>query len=132
MTWNSPFSLNSRETENVKRLIAVYSDILDAVKPMVKSNTTPSDLLKYLEGRHAMFGICHLCDKLSISLPDDMSYYFKCRVIPYSAHWCKTPEQIFHQAEDLGIHSEDIKLYMYKALEVRFNNLNEALILSGK
>ena len=132
MTWKSPFSLTSRQIEIVKDLIAVYADILDAVKPMVKSDTTPSELLKYLQGRDAMHGACHLSEKLGTMLPEDMSYYFKNRVVPYSAHWCKTPERIYYQADDLGIHSSDVKIYMYKALEVRFNNLNEALILSVK
>ena len=132
MTWKSPFSLTSKQIENVKRLIVVYSVILDAVKPMVKSDTTPSEVLKYLEGRGAMYGVCNLSEELNIRLPEDMSYYFKNRVVPYSAHWCKTPEQIFYQADDLGIHLSDVKMYMYKALEIRFNNLNEALILSAK
>ena len=138
MQYEVPFTLTERQRKDTLTIIETLSVVIDKVKEIIKENRLDyKGIIDYLSIMNMEQGLCAYASANWLELNDDMCYYFKRRVIPYNAYWSLPPNCVknsFLQKYDAN-NIDAFKLMaineaILQTLITRFNNLNEALILS--
>lgn len=137
MEFEIPFTLTKSEIEDIKKLIEVYGRVTDEVRTMLVQEDTPSykDVISHLKYSNAHAGVCLTAEKMDIEMNWYMVNYFKKRCVPYTAYWTIAPDDVKSKFTDYGkivISEKNLVQAVYDSLKVRFNFLNEALILTNK